>query len=89
MFYKVYGISDCPACLHACAELMSNYPQIEFAFINTDFSPAYREKIKEMYQFLTFPIIIDASASAEVVVGGYTELKAYLSSCVSPESQHK
>ena len=54
--YIIYGITDCPACLRACADLMEN--DIEYVFVETDFSPAFRMRIKNKWEWETFPIII-------------------------------
>ena len=49
----VYGITDCPACLRACADLME--ADIEYVFAETDFSKSYREYLKDKYEWPTFP----------------------------------
>ncbi len=72
--YKVYGISDCPACLRACALLMDWYPEEEYVFINCDFSKIFREHIKEVYNRSTFPIIIKMTGANETVIGGFDDL---------------
>ena len=77
-YYKVYGISDCPACLHTCGDLMSCYPQVEFAFINTDFSRTYREELKDRYDFSTLPIIVQVKAGKDFLIGGHAELNIHL-----------
>ena len=51
--YIVYGISDCPACLRACADLME--ADNEYVFVEMDFSKTYREYIKDRHQWPTFP----------------------------------
>ena len=43
--YVIYGITDCPACLRAQADLMQR--DIEYAFVETDFSKKYREFLKK------------------------------------------
>jgi len=72
--YKVYGISDCPACLRACALLMDWYPEEEYVFINCDFSKVFREHIKEVYNRSTFPIIIKMTGVNETLIGGFDDL---------------
>jgi glutaredoxin len=76
--YVIYGISDCPACLRACATAMELYPSHEYVFVNTDFSKSYREKLKTKYSRKTFPIIIFEVNDHETVVGGYSELSAFI-----------
>ncbi len=72
--YLIYGISDCPACLHAQAVLMDLYPELEYVFIEMDFSKSYRESIKEELGWPTFPIIVKLSGDEEILVGGYEDL---------------
>jgi len=72
--FLIYGISDCPSCLHACADLMDKYPLCEYVFINTDFSPKYRDTIKQKYSMSTFPIIL----CNDRLIGGYDELTKFL-----------
>ena len=74
--YKIYGISDCPACLRACAFLMDGYPEKEYVFINCDFSPSFREGVKDKYQVKTFPIIIKITTAGERLIGGWQELRS-------------
>ena len=78
MIYLVYGISDCPACLRACADLMELFPEKEYVFIEADFSKTYREQIKKKYNWPTFPIVIQQSDQESVVIGGYEQLKEHI-----------
>ena len=71
--YLIYGITDCPSCLLAQAELMSK--DIEYVFINADFSSTYRSAIKEEMEWNTFPIIVKVLPdSEEELIGGYDDL---------------
>ena len=70
--YLIYGISDCPACLHAQAFLMAR--DLEYVFIQADFSSAYRRAIKEELGWSTFPIIVVANDDGETLIGGYDDL---------------
>jgi len=70
--YLIYGISDCPACLRAQADLMDL--GLEYVFIEMDFSRSYREAIKQELEWSTFPIILRASEDGEDLVGGYEDL---------------
>ena len=76
--FIIYGISDCPACLHACATTLELYPSSEYIFVNCDFSPSYREAIKNKYNFYTFPIIVMRIGDTDELVGGYSELVRFL-----------
>ena len=70
--YLIYGISDCPACLHAQAVLMEL--DLEDVFIEMDFSRSYRESIKKELEWSTFPIIMIANQNGEELLGGYEDL---------------
>tara|TARA_R110000824_G_scaffold39325_2_gene119001 strand:- start:1090 stop:1386 length:297 start_codon:yes stop_codon:yes gene_type:complete len=76
--FIIYGISDCPACLHACAAALEFYPSSEYIFVNCDFSPSYRETIKNKYNFYTFPIIVARIGDTDELLGGYSELVRFL-----------
>ena len=71
--YIVYGITDCPACLRACADLMER--DIEYAFVETDFSKSYREALKKEFNWSTFPMVVKVLESQEYFIGGYDELR--------------
>ena len=75
--YVVYGITDCPACLRACALLMER--DLQYSFSQSDFSCDFRQHLKIKYDQKTFPIIIEVSLSedyesTEKVIGGYDDL---------------
>ena len=72
--FLIYGISDCPSCLRACADLMDIYPSCEYVFINADFAAAYRDSLKQKYDVSTFPIIV----CNDKLIGGYEELSSFL-----------
>ena len=74
--YLIYGITDCPACLRAQADLMEK--DIEYVFIEADFSKTYRAAIKEEFGWPTFPIVVMAEDSGETLIGGYSELWFHL-----------
>ena len=78
MTYFVYGITDCPACLRACADLME--ADLEYVFVETDFAPAYRTQLKKQYRRSTFPIIIKRSEIETLIIGGHDELTRHLNS---------
>ena len=76
MIYFVYGITDCPACLRACASLME--AELEYVFIETDFAKNYRKELKIKHKWPTLPIIIRKSGIENLKIGGYTELQDHL-----------
>jgi len=76
MSYIIYGISDCPACLRACALLMEK--DREYAFVNMDFSPSYRRHVKETFRWSTMPVIVKWSGIDQQLIGGYDDLSCAL-----------
>ena len=76
MYYEIHGISDCPACLRAQALLMQE--DIEYVFINADFSKQYRTAIREEFFWTTFPIVVLVVGQKRQVIGGYDQLTEYL-----------
>jgi glutaredoxin len=78
MIYFIYGITDCPACLRACADLME--AGLEYVFIETDFAKSYRAQLKKEYKRPTFPIIIKRSEAETLIIGGHDELTRHLDS---------
>lgn len=73
--YKVYGISDCPACLRVCADLMEEYPKAQYVFINCDFSKEYQAAIKRELKWPTFPIVVLTEDNKEALIGGSEALR--------------
>jgi len=78
--YIIYGITDCPACLRACADLMDL--DLEYAFVETDFSQSYRSALKDEFNWSTFPMIVKVSDDEEKFIGGYEELRQLI--CCDP-----
>ena len=76
MIYFVYGITDCPACLRACATLME--ADLEYVFIETDFAKTYRKHLQERYKWATFPIVVAEGHGKNLLIGGYDDLVVHL-----------
>ena len=76
MVYFVYGITDCPACLRACAVLMES--DLEYVFIETDFAKSYRKQLQEKYRHPTFPIVVRENGPERLIIGGYDDLLIHL-----------
>jgi glutaredoxin len=74
--YLIYGVTDCPACLRAQAALMDL--EIEYVFIEMDFSKSYRKSIKNEFDWGTFPVIVKLDSDGEHLVGGYDELACHI-----------
>lgn len=83
--YTIYGITDCPACLRACADLMEN--NIEYVFVEMDFAPSYRQQIKDEWGWKTFPVIVKSNLDGDNLVGGHAELLNLLSFIDRPGPQ--
>jgi glutaredoxin len=78
MVYFVYGITDCPACLRACAALME--ADLEYVFVETDFAKSYRKQLQHQYRHSTFPIVVRKSEMENLMIGGYDDLTTHLES---------
>ena len=76
MVYFIYGITDCPACLRACAALME--ADLEYVFVETDFAKSYRKELQQRHRQSTFPIIIRKSKMENLTIGGYDDLLRHL-----------
>lgn len=71
--YLIYGVTDCPACLKAQAALMER--DLEYVFIEMDFSKSYRDSVTAQLRWPTFPIIIKTNPDGEEdLIGGYDDL---------------
>ena len=81
--YIIYGITDCPACLRARADLMDL--DLEYAFVETDFSKSYRSALKKEFEWSTFPMIVKVSGDEEEFIGGYEELCSLISCDPAPD----
>jgi glutaredoxin len=71
----VYGVTDCPHCLRACADLME--ADVPHVFVNMDYAPDYREHIKEKFNWTTYPVVVKLLTET-TLIGGYEQLKEYM-----------
>jgi len=76
MIYLIHGISDCPSCLRAEADLMD--ADKEYVVIVADFSKSYRELIRRELNWPTFPIIVLREDNNNTVIGGLEALREHL-----------
>ena len=76
---KIYGVTDCPACLLAQSIAMDAYPEYEYIFVNMDFATAYRNNIKKKFDHQTYPIITIQDEKEEFLIGASENLKTFLS----------
>ncbi len=76
MIYKVYGITDCPSCLRAAADLME--ADKEYVVITADFSKSYRKLIRDELKWPTFPIVVLQEDKNNTIIGGLEQLRDHL-----------
>ena len=82
--YMIYGVTDCPHCLRAQALCMEK--DVDYAWVMMDWSKTYREKMKELFKWKTFPIVAKLTEIGpmydpeyiEDLVGGFDELQLEL-----------
>ena len=76
--FIIYGVSDCPYCLHAQALCMEE--DADYTWVMMDWSKEYRELIKGTFNWTTYPIItkLDYQSGDEQLVGGFDELQVML-----------
>lgn len=76
--FVIYGVTDCPHCLRAQALCMEK--DVDYTWVMMDWSKEYRELIKGMFNWTTYPIItkLDYQSGDENLVGGFDELQARL-----------
>jgi len=76
MIYLIYGITDCPSCLRAEADLME--ADKEYVVITADFSKNYRKLIREQLKWPTFPIVVLQEDNNNTIIGGLEQLRDHL-----------
>ncbi len=76
MIYLIYGITDCPSCLRAEADLME--ADKEYVVISADFSKSYRKLIREQLKWPTFPIVVLQEDNNNTIIGGLEQLREHL-----------
>ncbi len=75
---KIYGVSDCPACLKAQAIVMNHYPKYEYIYVNMDFAEHFRDNLKDKFGYKSYPIITIDDGNAEILIGGSEQLRAFV-----------
>tara|TARA_R100001079_G_C4395132_1_gene128963 strand:+ start:183 stop:428 length:246 start_codon:yes stop_codon:yes gene_type:complete len=75
---KIYGISDCPACLKAQAIAMNRYPDCEYIYINMDFAESFRNHLRDKFGYKSYPIVTIDDGSVEKLIGGSEQLQAFI-----------
>ena len=77
MKFRVYTKSNCPYCQMAVNLLAEQRKQFECYAL--DSKPELLNEIKGTYHWDTVPIIVEITEGQEKFIGGFTDLKEYLS----------
>tara|TARA_R100000664_G_C2743723_1_gene131854 strand:+ start:1031 stop:1270 length:240 start_codon:yes stop_codon:yes gene_type:complete len=75
--YVVYVKNECPFCVEAMA-LLEEHSE-EYQTINLTSAPEVWQDLKKAYGWNTVPMILGREDKFFVLVGGFTDLKEYLS----------
>jgi glutaredoxin len=75
--FRLYTKADCPYC-HMAVRLLSEN-QKEFECYALDNQPSLLNEIKSTYHWGTVPLVVEVTEGKERFIGGYTDLKEYLS----------
>jgi glutaredoxin len=77
MKFRLYTKQACPYCQMAMQLLAEN--KKEFECYALDSQPELLTEIKTTYRWDTVPVIIEITEGREKFIGGFTDLKEYLS----------
>ena len=77
MKFRLYTKSNCPYC-HAAVQLLSQH-QKEFELYGVDQQPELLNEIQSTYNWRTVPVVVEITEGQEKFIGGFTDLKEYLS----------
>lgn len=77
MKFRLYTKADCPYC-HMAVKLLSEN-QKEFECYALDNQPSLLSEIKNTYHWKTVPLVVEITEGKEKFIGGYTDLREYLS----------
>jgi|TARA_R100000388_G_C7142606_1_gene110696 glutaredoxin len=77
MKFRLYTKSNCPYC-HAAVQLLSQH-QKEFELYGLDQQPELLNEIQSTYNWRTVPVVVEITEGQEKFIGGFTDLKEYLS----------
>ena len=77
MKFRVYTKMDCPFC-QAAVSLLAEH-QKDFECYALDSQPELLNEIKKTYNWKTVPLVIEVTEGQEKFIGGYTDLREYLS----------
>ncbi len=77
MKFRLYTKANCPYCQMAMQLLSEN--KKEFECYALDSKPKLLTEIQDTYKWNTVPVVVEITAGQEKFIGGYTDLKDYLS----------
>ena len=77
MKFRIYTKNNCHYCHMAISLLTEN--QKEFECYALDQQPQLLTEIQTTYNWKTVPVIIEITEGQEKFIGGFTDLKEYLS----------
>ena len=77
MKFRLYTKKDCSYC-HMAISLLTEQ-QKDFECYALDAQPQLLNEIKSTYQWKTVPVVVEITEGKEKFIGGYTDLKEYLS----------
>ncbi len=76
MKFRLYTKKDCPYC-HMAIRLLTEKEK-EFECYALDAQPQLLQEIKNTYRWETVPVVIEITPGQEKLIGGFTDLKEYL-----------
>ena len=77
MKFRLYTKRNCPYC-QAAVNLLAEH-QKEFECYALDSKPALLQEIQTTYRWDTVPVVVEITKGQEKFIGGFTDLKEYLS----------
>ena len=77
MKFRLYTKTDCPFCQMA-VRLLAEHKK-EFECYARDNQPKLLNEIKSTYRWETVPVVVEITEGQEKFIGGFTDLKEYLS----------
>ena len=77
MKFRLYTKSNCPYC-HAAVQLLTESKK-EFELYGLDKQPELLNEIQGTYNWRTVPVVVEITEGQEKFIGGFTDLKEYLS----------
>ncbi len=77
MKFRLYTKTDCPYCQMA-VRLLAEHKK-EFECYALDNQPKLLNEIKNTYRWETVPVVVEITEGQEKFIGGFDDLKEYLS----------